>query len=85
VQKHPEVQLFCNDWTYVRYLRARWVSDSSSSAGVCQQYKTLLTSFPALWLPASTQKASHQINKVISSPKVLVRSGTAVQQHGLWF
>jgi hypothetical protein len=25
VQKHPELQLFCNDWTYVRYLHARWV------------------------------------------------------------
>ena len=25
LQKHPELQLFCNDWTYVRYLRARWV------------------------------------------------------------
>jgi hypothetical protein len=24
-QKHPELQLFCNDWAYVRYLRARWV------------------------------------------------------------
>lgn len=23
VQKYPELQLFCNDWTYVRYLRAR--------------------------------------------------------------
>lgn len=23
VQKHSELQLFCNDWTYVRYLRAR--------------------------------------------------------------
>ncbi|WIA18642.1 hypothetical protein OEZ85_003348 [Tetradesmus obliquus] len=23
VQKHPELRLFCNDWTYVRYLRAR--------------------------------------------------------------
>ncbi|KAI8475407.1 MAG: CRAL/TRIO domain-containing protein [Monoraphidium minutum] len=23
VQKHPELRLFCNDWCYVRYLRAR--------------------------------------------------------------
>jgi hypothetical protein len=22
-QKHPELSLFCNDWTYVRYLKAR--------------------------------------------------------------
>lgn len=24
LQKHPELQLFCNDWTYVRYMRARY-------------------------------------------------------------
>jgi len=23
IQSHPELQPFCNDWTYVRYLRAR--------------------------------------------------------------
>lgn len=23
LQTHPELQFFCNDWCYVRYLRAR--------------------------------------------------------------
>ena len=34
-QPNPELQMFCNDWTYVRYLRARCESGLACVARVC--------------------------------------------------
>lgn len=65
LQKHPELQLFCNDWTYVRYLRARWVWRRLASSGSSRPGQQLIdrcpqsTHRPAQVKPASNPTPSH--------------------------
>eukprot|EP00775_Hariotina_reticulata_P009392 gene9392-9555_t len=65
VQKHPDLQLFCNDWTYVRYLRAR-------SWDISKAHKMLLATLHWRLETRPQEIMWHQVEKEAETGKTFV-------------